>query len=459
MTNATQYKVKTLNQSMSKLHNGLITCEDRNELIRSLIMPNGFYIDEINTMINSQQYKNTHVKKGKSLLSEQDPFCIKLDYLADYILQPENGKKHHEKSWLSRHAMEQNGGREVYINYQESDWKYGGISEEALDIARFNQEQKNYFNQRFSEDVKRKNRRISVKDMNNYPELISMQSTVLMLKDGLWVGTDAEESVRKEYIQQYDAWISEMKNVVFNNWMKGESRVDLNEYTNNPYKWDVLELEMVNEPILDNDLLEKKFAKLLYYYGLPMDGKVAYKKLRKVVNEINYEMSVVKENLRKPIRNGGYKPKVANPNFIPNEKFNEITLSNSDHVFGLFTFETDSIKVAADGGKQIRFKNYISLYQLLKDTYGSWVGNHIYHLLVAFEKSLEATGLDDMQRDIVDVVLQKEALSEKYDKHPYKRAAQYIEEKHGVKLENRDVKRKLGQISKLIASVYIDLKV
>lgn len=459
MTNS----IKTLNQVIGNIQNGITTCEERNELVKDLItvyendeVGTVRYIDEINTMINSEQYRRTHGEKKKTHInSEQDAFCMKLDALADYILAPENGKKHHEHSWSSKYAKEQNAGREVFINYQDDDWNYGnGISEEALDIAKFNQEQKNYINQRFSEEVKRKNRRITKYDFEAYPELISMQTSVFLMRDQLSLGDDNEAEVRNKYIKQYDGHMKQMKEHAFSCWKSGQTRIDLRELRSNPYKFDLLQLEEVTEPIIDEELLEKKFAKLLYYYGLPMDGKVAYNKLKKIVNEVNYEISVVKDQLRKPIRNSGYKPRVANPNFIPNQQFHEITLGNPDHVFGLFTFVTDCIKVADGEGKQVRFKRYIPLYRLLKDTYGEWAGNHVYHLLGTFERAVESAVLDDMQRDVVNVVLQREAFNDEYVSHPYERAAQYVEKMHGVKLENRDIKRKLEQVSKLVATRY-----
>ncbi|WBL16347.1 hypothetical protein [Sutcliffiella sp. NC1] len=448
-------------QVNSRLDNSLQSCEERNELVKDLLIAykddEGLYryIDEIDTMINSKQYKIQHAKENKkSFLSEHDPFCMKLDALADYILTPENGKVHNEHSWLSKYAKEQNANREVYINYQDDDWNYGnGISEEALDIARFNQEQKNYLNKRFSEEAKRKNRRITSKDLQNYPELISMQSTVFLLQNDLWIGTDAEGVVRREYIMQFDKYIDEMKREAFSKWMNGQPRIDLFNYYDNPLKKEVVKLESVSVPIVNGDVLEKKFAKLLHFYGIPSSGKVAYKKLRKIINEVNYEMYIVKEQLRKPVRNGGYKPRVANPNFIPNPQFQHITLSDPSHVFALFKFDTDTIKVNDGDGKQKRFKNYIPLYLLLKDTYGNWAGNHVCDLLKQFEEALKAVKLDSVQRDIVEVVLQNKAVTEGYDKHPYRRAAEYVNDEHGIALENRDVKRKLEQISKSVAGV------
>ncbi|MEH7381781.1 hypothetical protein V7138_15065 [Bacillus sp. JJ1533] len=492
----------------SQLDNNLNSDEERVLAVKQLIgevdTVDG-YDSFINSHIMSKAYAERHGNLSKSQpLSEHDPFSKGLITLEDYIFKATKKDELNGYTWLSNDAQEKIIQRERYINYEESDFNKGkgkGISEDMLDSASLDHNQKEILLKRLSEKVKRKQRQISDGDLYKYPELLEMKASIILLQDELGVTGEEKDIKKEEYIHKVDKKLEIERKKAYQAWEQGKPRIDLShlyhwycelntkkeiKVLKNPRKLELIRINSVTKPLSGateegKNELERKFQSVLDYYGKPKNGLGQYTKVKKLINEVGYEMHKVREQLVKPIESRGYKPKV-NAITFENSALNIIRdtfdMSNPKHVYSLLSFQTESekvhdgyiIEVDEEGNdskkqKQIRISNYFPVYSMLKDKYGNRPGSEIYLLLKQFNEAInEAFRLGELspvEMDIVAVVKQEKGYSMNdkriLDKHPYMRAVNYIKEVHNVEMSVRDITYALkNTISKRIAHAYLD---
>ncbi|WP_273129969.1 hypothetical protein [Bacillus weihaiensis] len=462
----------------------------------------------------SKVYADKNVKIRKTdLLSEFDAFSKGLTTLEDYIFKATK-QRELEYPFLTANAKDNIQQRERLINYSVDDSKFSsGISESLIDLASLERNQIEIMSKRLSQQTMRKKREISEDDFNNYPELLEMQASIILLKDELGLVDDDREEKRTDYINKINNQLEYIKKQTFVAWRNGKSRINLDHLyqdgkLKNPYHKELVEVNTFTlPPVASQDVLEaemeRKWEELLNYYGKPKNGVSHYSKAEKLINEINYEMSVVKESLRKPIQARGYKPKVqaiTTENAALNEIRDKFNMGDPEHVFALLSFqqeskkENDGYSIAIDENGQERkvrkyksFMNYFPVYSMLKSKFQHSAGNEVYLLLrdfnAAIQKANELGLLSPMELDMIAVVKQEKGYDtikteatlhikskkehkkhydikgrELLDKHPYERVLEYIAENYLDVLSVRDVKYKIkNTISKKIAHAYLDL--
>jgi hypothetical protein len=412
------------------------------------------YDDLIYKHIATLHYADYHGEKRKQSLSEFDTFSRGLTTLADEIL-----KVSPDKTWLSQDAIERIGKREISLNQTDDN----GINFDLLDVmdtTNLRENEKVILLKRLSEEMKRKQRQISEEDFCKYPELLEMQASIILLKDELGLSLDGEEkeSKREEYILKQDEMLLEAQKEAYLSWGNGKPRKDIHNL--NPSEIDV---NSVLSPVTDEKELNKKWENLLSYYDMKLNGTSQFERLKEVINDINYEMFVVKEQLRRPINcNEGKDDTVNHVDSV-------IDLSNIEHIRALLGFQTeqkkvnDGFKIDENGNKvqkQKRFTLYHPIYAMLKDKYADKMDSYIFLTLMEFETALEKANLTEIERDIVDVVMQNkgyEGLKNTYKNHPYERSLAYIEKVHNVKKETRYITYALeNTIAKKIHKAYLN---
>lgn len=414
------------------------------------------YDDLIYKHITTLNYADYHGDKQKTQsLSEFDTFSRGVSGLADEVL-----KVSPNKTWLSQDAIKKIGKREISINQTDDE----GINFDLLDVidtSKLKEKEKMILVKRLSDEMKRKQRHITDEDLHKYPELLEMQATIILLRDELGLDLEGEEKEikREEYIEKHDKKLLQAQKEAYLSWGNGKPRKELNARLNS----NEIEVNSVPYPISDENELNKKWENLLKFYDMRMDGTSQFERLKEVINETGYEMFVVKEQLRRPINcNEGKDDTVNHVDSI-------IDLSNIEHIRTLLGFQIeqkkvhDGHKIDGDGKKvqkQKRFTLYHPIYAMLRDKYVDKTDSYIFLTLMEFETALKNADLTEMERDIVDVILQNkgyEGLKNTYNNHPHERAVAYIEQVHNVKKETRNIKYALeNTISKKIHKAYLN---
>jgi hypothetical protein len=411
------------------------------------------YDDLIYKHITTLHYADYHGEKRKQSLSEFDTFSRGLTTLADEII-----KISPNKTWLSQDAIERIGKREISVN-QKSDEGIDIDLLDHLDTNNLKENEKMILLKRLSEEMKRKQRNITDEDLYKYPELLEMQASIILLKDELGLDLDGEEkeNKRREYILKQDEKLLKAQKEAYLSWGNGKPRKELHNLKPNE-----LDVNSVLSPVTDEIELNKKWEELLSFYGMKSNGVSQFERLKEVINDINYEMFVVKEQLRRPINcNEGKDDTVNHVDSV-------IDLSNIKHIKALLGFQTEQkkvnngYKIDENGNKvqkQKRFTLYHPIYAMLKDKYADKMDSYIFLTLMEFETALKNANLTEMERDIVDVVMQNkgyEGLKNTYKNHPYERAVAYIEEVYNVKKETRNITYALeNTIAKKIHEAYL----
>jgi len=205
-----------------------------------------------------------------------------------------------------------------------------------------------------------------------------------------------------------------------------------------------------------SDKLTKEEKSDLKQRWLKVFGGNRYYRLQKMYNNIGYELSVILDEFRKPVKRhiksqlkGHQHVEDTSSDFI----FNMINLGIQDHVNGLLTIQ-----------KGNKVGEYFPLYQLLKVKHKSNLESQFNIIADELSELLRIADLTDIERDIVYLITGNHESYNIFDKaygnvNPYELMAIYINEKYDLHKTKTDIKKMVsGRISKTLANTYEDLE-
>ncbi|KMY50556.1 flagellar protein FlgN [Peribacillus loiseleuriae] len=416
------------------------------------------YNDFIYRFITTKYYADKHGDNTDGYLSEHDSFTKGIQSLANEILNVSPNK-----TWLSSVRLSQIGKKEVSL-YRKNEDGECEIDFDLLDTSymRLHDDQKSQLLKRLSEDMKKKQRKISEQDLIEYPELLKMETSIISTIEKL--GLDLNETERmikqEEFIKEYELWLASEKEKTFAAWREGRGRKSLSVIQGKTGREAAYEIDVnsVMKPMKDELQLDAKWNQLISFYKLKPTGKSQYFELKKLVNTTRYEMFVMKEELRKPVRSAKGKDTTVN------EVDSIIDLENIEHIKALLSFQTSQEKVH-DGyktntygkkvQKQKRFTTYHQIYSMLNTKYQDKTDRYTYLTLLDFKEAIKNADLTDIERGSLNAVLGECDIK---NEHPYQRAVIYLDKVHGVKKKNRDIKYMMeNKVSNEIHKAYFDI--
>lgn len=397
MSTITYFEV--LSNIQNKLNKQLDVSE-RKLLLHNLIN------DESNYPYIRDQFYRSQIKKKKNKLAENEQITRRLMFTANYILDKwiELENKNEElidytwKKFLDSHSNQSNKKQLTITNDEESIRNSHEIKLSKLEYLK----EKHIYN--LPEVRKQEQRKKEVMmDISKYPIL---NEKYLVYKEmGIRYGFDTDI---------YDK----------------EARKELKKYWIDNF---------------ENDL------------DHPETGKQRYFKLRELYNHIGYELSVIRNQLRKPIESRGQNQPLQREFDLDVKSYWEsmidkcFDLKNSKHIASLLKIEKDST-----------FGQFYPIFYELDKKYKDDMESPIYIMLAEFKNTLGLTDLTEMEKDIVSLIIgqNKELNIHKidYNKNPYSLIADYINNKYGKNKNKRDIVNIINKkISGVLANTYIEL--
>lgn len=480
LENPSKYKVDSYIDNFERLkeYNDNPLCKTMGEALRDLRNQLDYDVEDgqeralhLSDIVDDewlQEYKETYSyfqkharKRKKDRLSESDYVSRNLEYLSDYLIEKSDD---FEFPVISKYMKEQNVEREMLINYTDADYESEtGIAEEVLDYLAQEENQSEFHVKRLSEDLKRKNRQISNEDMIKYPELLEMHNG--MVKLSVLIGKhdsfeDDEKMAKKElFISKITDWLQFEKEKSFGNWISGKPRINLESILEKPFGMEEILVNTFTGGIVFVDgkvseltmkKLNEKYNEVLKFYGVSPSAYGNYYKINAMINQIGYEMSIVKDQLRKPIEIKGTRQTTHMQNQVDTKGKliqEHFDMSNKEHVYSLLSFQT---------GRVNKNLTYFPLYSMLQDKHESNVGSVVYHLLQEFDEMVRLADLTSLERDVIAVVKQERGLGID-EAHPYKRAVEYINEVHKQNKVVKDITYMLkNTVTNKIVEAYLD---
>lgn len=365
----------------------------------------------INDYINSEKYAKTHNhKKKKCKRSEEDWFCKSLEILADEILMV-------DKMNLEKVVKEE------MLNDPESDLTFTqrmSKKYEGKTILSKNAQSNNSIREIYIHEEKYKVAgSISINQFENEVGKNNAKVTKLLKRE-----------VTEEDFKKYD-----LEGALTN---YQEAIVKLKER--------LIELSTaptVNNSADDNSNVNNNYissAKVSQGYIDYINSK-GY--LKKWINELTYQQYQVKEMIRKPARSNNTKSDVN----VYVESFGNFEFSNVSEINTLFKMKGDT-----------------TLYSLLKNRYeeNGVAGNYIHTVLIRFDELVGKAKLDELERDVVDVLIEKKIIPYKVEENKpvyqnlMESILEYIYRKHRVFYDVRRLENAIKKISRKIVYLYLD---
>ncbi|WP_100408460.1 hypothetical protein [Bacillus solitudinis] len=429
---------KSIHQAIKEIWNNLDfrikNSYERNQILHSLL-------DEYLVTYESTSYfalENGRKKQGVSPLSEDIYYYQQLQKLSDYLLKAHNkviDKEHplFEYPLLSEYSQSMNEKREIYINH-DFDAAQGlkGIHLDIVDLFNDDALQQNMKNKRLSEDEKLRLRLVRMEVVEQFPTLKEMQDCIDNINRKLGLKEATKLQMKEQFLFE-----------------RADNMQTLKEH--------FIGRCIASGRENDFEVLKVEFNKYLYSFGIPLEAEKQYDKLIKVRNEIKYEMSVVYENIVKPVRSmGSAHIEPIKVDLVTQYIEDSFDFTNQNHVFALLSFEKESFTLDDEFGRE-RVTNFYPIYHLLKEKHKYNVGSVVYEILSQFDKLVDASDLTEIERDIIDVVCQRRGADIKIE-HPYQRAVEYLEREHSLEKDVRYIKRALKKLSEKLVNTYCDDK-
>jgi rubrerythrin len=195
----------------------------------------------------------------------------------------------------------------------------------------------------------------------------------------------------------------------------------------------------------------------------PLSPKDRFMKINKQYNQFGYDLHLIVEKLRQPVapRKVNQRPHPKQKEIIDNYHFfKKIDLTDSSHVNALLSVVNTDMQKTFEG-EHYKWKEYHPIYKSVAEKHKD---KHTYLEILdsEFKDALEVTDLDDIQRDIVNLILDQHEEISVYDDvkiNPYKLIAEYINEKYDLHKSKTEIKHIIEQkIAKIIANTYQDLE-
>ncbi|MFB5281928.1 hypothetical protein [Peribacillus sp. Hz7] len=202
--------------------------------------------------------------------------------------------------------------------------------------------------------------------------------------------------------------------------------------------------------------LKNKWLEVFGEENNPIKPKERYYRLQKMYNNIGYELSVILDEFRKPVKRhiksqlkGHQHVEDTSGDFI----LGMVNLSIQDHVNGLLTIQ-----------KGNKVGEYFPLYQLLKVKHENDIESPFNIIAAELIELLHIADLTELERDIVYLITENHESYNVFNKayenaNPYELIATYINEKYDLHKTKTDIKKMVsGRISKTLANAYQDLE-
>jgi hypothetical protein len=415
---------------------------------RKDIMSKALHNDKFEAYLQTEHYSKYGNKKKDSSRADEEYMSLQLEKMANLLLEmDDNFEFSLQKGTDKEHTNITNQMNDIGIHIDQLSKFNKDYHNTAKKYKKPRQQQRNEKEQ-FLENAKKK-----------YDVLQEKQT-----------GLDQMDSLLKDkqgYISNHETMIKRSKVNAFKEWEKGLDRVVgyYNTYTydgkigslmdefysiqsdrwrsiplaNLLHRPEYMEANCTSNPIVDDKSKEKKWQSTLGYYGVAEKGTNQYGRLRKLRNTYKGEMNDIAEGLtgfiqskHRVIETGREK--------IAEDVTNLFDLSNPDHIFSLLSYQKEKGK-------------FYPLYHMLHEEYADKPDSDIYGFLIVFDDLVEHTVLKDMERAVVDIMLQRETIDID-EPHPYKRVAIYINNQFETELKNEQIKRLVTKIAKKVVNTY-----
>lgn len=364
------------------------------------------YLKNLNQLI--EYFRNQGIKKKGDKLTHENYLCRKLDNLADHLLvqYDEEYSKFKDYTMLNEYGRSMNTKRELGISYDE-------VEEHSGDT--------------YLSDTMLKGLEVHIDMIEHYASKSASE-----FDDIYKLSEDEKKKIRDKYVKgkldQYP-----MLEKMFDEWLKlGEM-----------YGFTEKDKEKRNE--IQSFWIEK-FKNENY----PLTPKQRMYRLRKMFNDLGYELFKIAESI-----SNSTVVKNTDSNFQDNQFEQAI-----ENVFDL----GDPIHVAALLKIQRDKKgNFHPIFVMLEEKHKEHIDTPIRHILDEFKNVLKFADLSNIERDIVDLIIQEPKImkeAKKFaDRNPYIMIVKYINDKYGLYKTKRDIIHIIEKkISRIIVNTYIDLK-
>lgn len=414
--------------------NQIETGKDRAKVIEELLQDKFKNGEVYNNYINSVYYRINNVK-SKGAKGIDNTFERFLDLLADYIIKSKYDDELHKqeveegqdvsanKKWgiIDKRNTMINPKKEEYIelgnDLDSNKWIVDDENRKYQDNLKLSRKQKRKYHPDNLHIVHDEHIEKYGKDL----EQIKKELDKLDKQLGKRMSEDKKKELENQFKRQYEHRLKMFQNKFL------EQNQDILSLSNDDL------LRYLNSREFK---LEPNFRQYLIVNNVPVSASQAWQKLNQMRNQLSSDLKEAREELRKPIRharNAGKLPEDDTEKDIDDT----IDLSDSDHVLVL-------IRPIREGS------TYIVPYVELDEKYRQQNARDYLAVLDDFDKLVDDTELLPIERDVLEVILNKKGL-EINERFIMKRVIAYIKKKHKQKKTNQNIYRMLDTIAKKLA--------
>jgi hypothetical protein len=402
--------------------------QERNELLTYLVEENPNTYSNLIKYISSEPYRLFHGRKRKVMQrADENWFCLQLDSMGDYILNNFDTRLDvnectKEYSVQSRYALNKgisdgHNKRIVGLDTTQRDWEgFSKTVQQGLEVHidmvdELGEVPKQQY--RLSEDKKRKLRK---EQIARYLD---------------------SENVNPDYVKMYKDWEDLGVKYGLHSAYSKEERQQI------------------------KSLWIGKFMKENH----PVSAKERFMNLNKLYNQLGYDLYLMADKLLNPVQPRKknqiqHAKKCLEDNVKDYNFFKDIDLTKQEHVAALLTIVRKPMQKTFEG-EHYNWNEYTPIYVDVKKVHK---GRRTYFDVLdsEFMDALKLADLDEMQRDIVEVVLDQHkdgTVYKEIKENPYLIIAEYINKKYETTYGKTDIKHIIEQkIAKIIANTYQDLE-
>jgi hypothetical protein len=355
-----------------------------------------------------EYFRNQGIKKKDDKLTHENYLCRKLDKLADYLLTQydEEYSKFKDYTMLNEYGRVMNQKREVGISYEEVE-EYAGET--------------------YLSDAMLKGLEVHIDMIEQYASKSASE-----FEDVYKLSEDEKKKMRDEYVKgKLDK--SPMLKQMFEEWLK------LGEI----YGFAAKDEETRNE--IQSFWIEK-FKNEKH----PLTPKQRMYRLREMYHHLGYELFEVAKNIANPTVVKNKDSNIQDDNQIEQAIEKVFDMGDPRHVAGLLTIQRD------------KKGNFHPIFVMLEEKHKNHIDSPIRHILDECKYVLKFADLSEIERDIVDLIIQEPKIMKEAqrftNRNPYTMIVDYINEKYGLSKTKRDIIHTVDKISRIVANTYIDLK-
>lgn len=442
----------------SDLDKNVESLEERKQMLNEALDNNSLI-----EYVSSTSFKNKCVKKNKKAFrAEEDYLSLQLEKMADMLLDKQE-REYRDEFPIRRIDNNQtwyDSKRLIHITNIVNESKKGIHLDQ---LAKYNDEYiRNNNNRKLTEKQKREQEQKLLDRALETSKVLQDKAKGLEQLDSLLSDKD-------RFVKLHDTYINNEKDESFSNWQGGKERIDihsnpaetvhnesltdefysirfekersiqqLDTYINQNKK----EFVKANKQLTNEDDVNERWQQTLKYYGMDENANNQYAKLRHIRNDYKGEMNYIAEELTSFIKPKG--------SIVVNES--EAVNKESMQSIIVESFELGDPEMVLRLISIVKINNefHDPAIILLIDEYEDDVGNNLHTFMIDFLELVKVSNLDEVERAIMNVILQKEGL-EIDEKHLYKRVSIHLHNKFGIEKNNEQIKRMLKVIAEKIA--------